>query len=138
MYLDNDLHFFLFCLFCHYISLNHARGLGFSCLFCKNAKSSFKLTSLILNFHMLNRSNIKDGTEKGGSFAAYYHGQLVANVWGGYSDFDCRRPWKEDTLSTFFSSTKAIASAVIAHLVDRFVLLLKFFKNIQKYKYTCI
>lgn len=64
---------------------------------------------------------MKNDVEKGGSFAAYYQGQLVANVWGGYSDYDCRRPWKEDTMSTFFSSTKAVASAVIAHLVDRSV-----------------
>ena len=71
--------------------------------------------------YISHRSNLKSGLEKGGSFAAYYQGRLVANLWGGHSDYDCRRPWKEDTLSTFFSSTKAIAAFVIAHLVDRFV-----------------
>ncbi|KAK3594146.1 hypothetical protein CHS0354_040922 [Potamilus streckersoni] len=65
------------------------------------------------------RSNLSSGLEKGGSFAAYYRGQLVVHIWGGYCDFDSRRPWKKDTLSCFFSSTKAICAFVIAHLVDR-------------------
>ena len=79
------------------------------------AMKQFLLSSLLFS------SNLKSGIERGGSFAAYYHGKIVAHLWGGYSDYDCRRPWKEDTLSTFFSSTKAVASFVIAHLVDRLV-----------------
>lgn len=65
------------------------------------------------------RANLESGLEKGASFAVYYQGRPVVNLWGGYSDIDCRRLWKEDTLSTFFSSTKAVAAIVIAHLVDR-------------------
>ncbi|XP_060567845.1 beta-lactamase domain-containing protein 2-like isoform X2 [Ruditapes philippinarum] len=65
------------------------------------------------------RANLKSGLDKGSSFAVYYRGVPVVNLWGGYSDISCRRLWKEDTLSTFFSSTKAVAALVIAHLVDR-------------------
>ena len=96
----------------------HVAVLGF--LSCCSIETS--RTFLLNLLDLLNRSNIKTDVEKGGSFAAYYRGQLVTNLWGGYSDYDCRRLWKEDTLSTFFSSTKAVASSVIAHLVDRFVL----------------
>ncbi|KAL4239759.1 hypothetical protein ACF0H5_000562 [Mactra antiquata] len=76
-------------------------------------------------------TNLKSGSDKGSSFAVYYQGRLVVNVWGGYSDYDCRRLWKEDTLSTFFSSTKAVAAIVIAHMVDRG--LLDYKKPVCKY-----
>ncbi|XP_052218803.1 beta-lactamase domain-containing protein 2-like isoform X2 [Dreissena polymorpha] len=65
------------------------------------------------------QANLDAGLERGGSFAVYYRGELVVNLWGGYSDYESRRLWKEDTLSTFFSSTKALAAFVIAHLADR-------------------
>ncbi|XP_045177366.2 beta-lactamase domain-containing protein 2-like isoform X2 [Mercenaria mercenaria] len=77
------------------------------------------------------RANLKSGLDKGSSFAIYYQGRPVVNLWGGYSDMDCRRVWKEDTLSTFFSSTKAVAAIVIAHLVDRG--LLDYKRPVSKY-----
>ena len=55
----------------------------------------------------------------GGSFAAYYKGELVVNLWGGYADRKARRYWKKDTLPCFYSTTKSASSVVIAHLVDR-------------------
>lgn len=78
--------------------------------------------NLSLKFHthfLGNRKNLQTGLERGAGFAVYYKGDLVVNIWGGYSDYDCRRLWKEDTLSTFFSTTKAVAAFVIAHMVDR-------------------
>ena len=32
-----------------------------------------------------------------------------------------KTPWKKDTLSMFYSSTKAVSAIVIAHLVDRYI-----------------
>ncbi|XP_055875594.1 beta-lactamase domain-containing protein 2-like [Biomphalaria glabrata] len=63
--------------------------------------------------------NFKNGQEKGSSFAAYYKGQLVINLWGGLADAQVKRPWKEDTYGFFYSTTKFFASVTIAHMVER-------------------
>ncbi|XP_055954883.1 beta-lactamase domain-containing protein 2 [Patella vulgata] len=65
------------------------------------------------------RENLATGLEKGGSFAAYYQGELVVNIWGGEADPLCKRQWKKDTVSCFYSTTKSLSSVVIAHLVDK-------------------
>ncbi|WAR01999.1 hypothetical protein MAR_008557, partial [Mya arenaria] len=36
-------------------------------------------------------ANLESGLDQGGSFAVFYHGEPVVNLWGGYSDYDCRR-----------------------------------------------
>ncbi|CAG5128671.1 unnamed protein product [Candidula unifasciata] len=58
------------------------------------------------------------GIDKGCSFAAYYRGQPVVNIWGGVADKACRRPWKEDTMGFFHSTTKFVACVTIAHLIE--------------------
>lgn len=65
------------------------------------------------------RKSIESGIERGGSFAAYYKGELVVNLWGGFADEESRRPWKHNSASHFYSTTKAASALVIAHLVDR-------------------
>ncbi|BFZ03263.1 hypothetical protein BsWGS_06300 [Bradybaena similaris] len=57
--------------------------------------------------------------DKGCSFAAYYRGQPVVNIWGGVADRACRRPWKEDTMGFFYSTTKFVACVTIAHMIER-------------------
>ena len=52
----------------------------------------------------------------------YFTGDLVVNLWGGVADPEKKTPWKKDTLSVFFSSTKAVSAIVVAHLVDRYFL----------------
>ncbi|KAH9489722.1 Beta-lactamase domain-containing protein 2 [Bulinus truncatus] len=56
---------------------------------------------------------------KGSSFAAYYKGQLVVNLCGGFADEQVKRPWKEDTFGFFYSTTKFAASVAIAHMIER-------------------
>ncbi|KAL5017870.1 hypothetical protein ScPMuIL_003592 [Solemya velum] len=65
------------------------------------------------------RANFESGLEEGASFAAYYRGALVVNLWGGHSDKDAGRLWKKDDVSCIWSSTKGLSAIVIAHLVDR-------------------
>ncbi|XP_038078915.1 beta-lactamase domain-containing protein 2-like isoform X2 [Patiria miniata] len=68
------------------------------------------------------RKNFENGVEypSGGSaFSVYYKGSKVVDIWGGYADSEAGRPWKEDTISTFFSTTKGMAALCIAILVDR-------------------
>ncbi|CAL1540224.1 unnamed protein product [Lymnaea stagnalis] len=71
------------------------------------------------------------GVERGSSFAAYYKGQPVVNLWGGLADEQLHRPWKEETVGFFFSTTKLIASVTVAHLVERD--LLRYEDKIAKY-----
>ncbi|XP_069125557.1 beta-lactamase domain-containing protein 2-like [Argopecten irradians] len=63
--------------------------------------------------------NLEQGLERGGSFAAYYKGELVANVWGGTADGKSGVLWKKDSLPCFYSTTKSMSAVVIAHLVDK-------------------
>ncbi|XP_070185503.1 beta-lactamase domain-containing protein 2-like [Littorina saxatilis] len=65
------------------------------------------------------RQSIERGVERGGSFAAYYRGELVVNLWGGFADEDARRPWQHNTASNFYSSSKSVSAMVMAHLVER-------------------
>uniref|UniRef100_A0AC35GUQ1 Beta-lactamase-related domain-containing protein n=1 Tax=Panagrolaimus sp. PS1159 TaxID=55785 RepID=A0AC35GUQ1_9BILA len=56
---------------------------------------------------------------EGASLAVYHSGKLIADLWGGYADKECRRIWKKDTISCAFSSTKAVAALCVALLVDK-------------------
>lgn len=69
----------------------------------------------------ISRQTIEEGIERGGSFAAYFQGELVVNLWGGFADEEARRPWKYNTASVFYSTTKSPSAVVIGHLVDRYV-----------------
>ena len=43
----------------------------------------------------------------------------MVDLWGGYADRLAARKWKENTLTVTFSTTKAVAAACIALLVER-------------------
>lgn len=84
---------------------------------------------------------LQTGELQAGSFALYHKGELVVEVYGGYSgkakwnritisyfelytkDEENRVEWQKNTLGRLFSSTKALAAVTIAVLVDRYYLL---------------
>jgi CubicO group peptidase (beta-lactamase class C family) len=59
------------------------------------------------------------GEEVGASFAAFRGGELVVDLWGGFSDAAGTRPWERDTVANVFSTTKAMAAVVLHLLVER-------------------
>lgn len=61
------------------------------------------------------------GIDRGASFAAYYKGQLVVNLCGGLADVNAKRPWKEDTVGFFYSTTKFVACVTVAHMIERYL-----------------
>ena len=63
--------------------------------------------------------NFTDRGELGAAFAAYHRGKKVVDLWGGHHDKARRTPWKEDSVTTIFSSTKGIASLTLAHAHSR-------------------
>jgi CubicO group peptidase (beta-lactamase class C family) len=66
--------------------------------------------------------NFRDGFEVGASFSVVLRGEVIADLWGGWSDAEFTRPWTEDTLVNVYSTTKGVASAVLAALVGDRVL----------------
>jgi CubicO group peptidase (beta-lactamase class C family) len=54
--------------------------------------------------------NFAEGLEVGAAFAAYHHGELVADLWGGIADLKTGRPWERDSVIGVFSTTKGAAA----------------------------
>jgi len=59
------------------------------------------------------RELLDTGAETGASVAAYVHGDLVVDLWGGWADAARTRPWQAGTLATVFSAGKPVAAAAV-------------------------
>jgi CubicO group peptidase (beta-lactamase class C family) len=55
----------------------------------------------------------------GGSLVVRWRGETVVDVWKGFADPACERPWTRDTLALACSTAKGVASTVIHRLADR-------------------
>lgn len=64
-------------------------------------------------------ANFEDNLELGAQFCIYQKGELLIDLKGGWSDRAKTTPVKDDTLFSVFSSGKAPAALVIAHLADK-------------------
>lgn len=58
--------------------------------------------------------NFTERGELGGACAAYYRGQKVVDLWGGYRVAETREPWQEDTLVLVYSVTKGLSAMTLA------------------------
>lgn len=56
--------------------------------------------------------------EVGASYSVVHKGETVVDLWGGYQDRDCTRPWEKDTLVNVYSTTKGMGSLAVAILAD--------------------
>jgi CubicO group peptidase (beta-lactamase class C family) len=56
------------------------------------------------------QANFDAQAEVGAAFAAYQHGEKVADLWGGIANETTGRPWEEDTLVVVYSTTKGITA----------------------------
>ena len=54
----------------------------------------------------------------GGAVAVYHHGECVVDIWGGAKNRE-GSPWRRDTMSPSFSTTKGVATTLLHMLVDR-------------------
>lgn len=57
----------------------------------------------------------------GAAVCVYHRGEVVVDLWGGHRDSE-GSPWRRDTMSPSFSTTKGVASTVIHILADRHVI----------------
>lgn len=60
--------------------------------------------------------NFRERGEVGASVCVTVQGKTVVDLWGGVTRTDTKEPWKEDTISVVFSSTKG-ATAICAHIL---------------------
>jgi CubicO group peptidase (beta-lactamase class C family) len=65
------------------------------------------------------RQLIASQEEKGAAFTAFYRGELVVDLWGGYADFEAGRYRQHDSISGLYSATKIAVAVSLAMLVDR-------------------
>jgi CubicO group peptidase (beta-lactamase class C family) len=63
-------------------------------------------------------ANFTDDIEVGAAFCAIVDGTTVVDLWGGYQDRECTRPWRDNTLVNVYSTTKGVASIAFAALVE--------------------
>lgn len=62
---------------------------------------------------------IDSGREVGASLGVYRAGRPVVEIWGGHADAARTRPWGRDTMTPIASTSKALATSAVLHLVDR-------------------
>ncbi len=63
--------------------------------------------------------NFKLGLEVGASFAVSLNGELVVDIWGGFSDSAKTKSWEKNTIVNVFSTTKVMTALCIHLLVDK-------------------
>jgi CubicO group peptidase (beta-lactamase class C family) len=63
-------------------------------------------------------ANFAEGLELGARFALALDGEIVVDLMGGTADRAGDRPFGPDTLTPVFSTTKAVASLMVARLVS--------------------
>jgi CubicO group peptidase (beta-lactamase class C family) len=63
--------------------------------------------------------NVSSGLESGARFALAHRGEIIIDLYGGHADRARTRPFDDKTLTPVFSTTKLIASLMIARLVDQ-------------------
>lgn len=63
--------------------------------------------------------NFEEGLELGATCALSIGGEMVLDLWGGYSDLKRLQPWKQDTIAGVMSSSKVVAALCALMLIDR-------------------
>ena len=65
------------------------------------------------------REQIEQGLHPGAALAAYRHGQLALDLYGGLADRESGKPVSHDTMFILYSSTKPLAAACLHLLWER-------------------
>jgi CubicO group peptidase (beta-lactamase class C family) len=64
-------------------------------------------------------ANFAEGNELGARFSLCIEGELVVDLWAGFSNRAETQTFSDQTLTPIFSTTKALAAFMIARLVDQ-------------------
>ena len=63
--------------------------------------------------------SIDSGFELGCAVSVEVKGEKVIDLWGGYSNIDKTKLWKENTIVNVFSTTKGIAAICLLQLIEK-------------------
>ncbi|MFQ6198629.1 serine hydrolase domain-containing protein [Streptomyces sp. NPDC000405] len=63
--------------------------------------------------------SLRAGADVGASVAIYLDGELVVDLWGGFTDQARTRPWQRDTITNVWSTTKTMTALCALVLADR-------------------
>jgi CubicO group peptidase (beta-lactamase class C family) len=62
---------------------------------------------------------LESGADVGASIAVHHRGEVVVDIWGGWTDEDRSAEWQSDTLVNVWSTTKTMTFLVALMLADR-------------------
>ncbi|PTB38783.1 uncharacterized protein TrAFT101_006813 [Trichoderma asperellum] len=65
------------------------------------------------------QKNLDSKADVGASITVNIDGKNVVDIWGGYVDEECTRPWESDTIAGVWSCTKGVTSLALLMLIDR-------------------
>jgi CubicO group peptidase (beta-lactamase class C family) len=63
--------------------------------------------------------SLESGADLGASVAVFHQGELVCDIWGGYTDESKTTPWAHNTIVNVWSTTKTMTFLVALMLFDR-------------------
>lgn len=63
--------------------------------------------------------SFREHGEVGASVSVVVDGETKVDIWAGHADKERTRPWAQDTIVNLYSTTKGVAAAEAAILVDR-------------------
>ena len=64
-------------------------------------------------------ANINSGEDLGASLVVNIDGENVVDLWGGWADMQRTMPWRKDTITNVWSTTKTMTSLAALLLVER-------------------
>jgi CubicO group peptidase (beta-lactamase class C family) len=64
-------------------------------------------------------ASLDAGTDVGASVAVLLHGEPVVDIWGGFVDEARSEPWREDTITNVWSTTKTMTFLCALMLADQ-------------------
>jgi CubicO group peptidase (beta-lactamase class C family) len=64
-------------------------------------------------------ANLEEGLDVGASVAVVVDGELVVDLWGGSLDAAATKPWRADTITNVWSTTKTMTALCALILADR-------------------
>ena len=64
------------------------------------------------------RANFEVGVELGAGVAVLRGDEVLVDLRGGWTDADCRTPWRSDTLVNVYSTSKGVTALVLARLAE--------------------
>jgi CubicO group peptidase (beta-lactamase class C family) len=63
--------------------------------------------------------NLASGADVGASVTVHHRGEVVVDIWGGYTDVEKTTPWESDTLVNVWSTTKTMTFLISLMLLER-------------------